>query len=60
LGKDVCLPDANLYRFICDILHIFINELFVGEYISTEDYKNVADENLLVLLEDRLYDNSSK
>ena len=56
----VCLPDASLYRVLCDILQISINELFAGEFICGENYKNVADDNLLMLLEHRLYDTSSK
>lgn len=55
----VCLPDASLYRALCDILQISINELFAGEFIC-EDYKTIADENLLMMLEHRLYDTSSK
>ena len=56
----VCLPDASLYRVLCDILQISINELFAGEFICGENYKNVADDNLLMLLVHRLYDTSSK
>ena len=56
----VCLPDARLYRLLCDILQISINELFAGEFVCNEDYKNIADENPLILLEHRLYDTSSK
>jgi len=56
----VCLPDASLYRLLCDILQISINELFAGEFVCNENYKNVADDNLLVLLEHRLYDTSSE
>lgn len=56
----VCLPDAGLYRPLCDILEISINELFAGEFICEENYKNIADKNLLMLLEHRLYDTSSK
>ena len=56
----ICLPDASLYRLLCDILQISINELFAGEFICSENYKNVADDNLLILLEHRLYDASSK
>lgn len=56
----VCLPDASLYRLLCDILQISINELFAGEYVCDENYKNIADNNLLILLEHRLYDTSSK
>ena len=56
----VCLPDASLYRLLCDILQISINELFAGEFVCDENYKNVADENLLIMLEHRLYDTTSK
>ena len=54
------LPDASLYRLLCDILQISINELFAGEFVCNENYKNVADDNLLILLEHRLYDTTSK
>lgn len=56
----VCLPDASLYRLLCDILQISINELFAGEFVCDKNYKNIADENLLILLEHRLYDTTSK
>ena len=56
----VCLPDPSLYRLLCDILQISINELFAGEFVCDDNYKNTADENLLILLERRLYDTSSK
>lgn len=56
----VCLPDASLYRLLCDILKISINELFAGEFICDDNYKTIADKNLLTLLENRLYDTSSK
>ncbi len=56
----VCLPDASLYRLLCDILQISINELFAGEFVCDDNYKRIADENLLMLLEHRLYDTSSK
>ena len=56
----VCLPDASMYRIICDVLEISINELFAGEFIPDEQYKKTADENLLKLLEYRIYEMSSK
>ena len=54
----ICLPDASLYRQLCDILQISINELFAGEYLCEENYKKAADDNLLCLLEHRLYEMS--
>ena len=35
----VCLPDASLYRLLCEILQISINELFAGEIVCDENYK---------------------
>ena len=56
----ICLPDASLYRTLCDILGISINEMFVGEFICDDQYKMVVDNNLLQVLESRLYKMSSK
>lgn len=55
----VCLPDASLYRALCDILQISVNELFAGEFLCDENYKNAADDNLLRMLEHRLYDDAA-
>ena len=55
----VCLPDASLYRLLCNILQISINELFAGEFVCDENYKNIADKNLLNLLEHKLYDDGN-
>ena len=48
----VCLPDVSLYKKICDILGITLNEFFAGEKISDENYKEVANENLFKALEE--------
>ena len=58
LENEICLPDASLYRQLCDILQISINELFAGEYLCEENYEKSADDNLLCLLEHRLYEMS--
>ena len=42
-----CLPDSSLYESICNILGITINELFTGQRIKDEDYKKIADDNLM-------------
>lgn len=55
----VCLPDASLYRSLCDLLQISIEELFAGEFFLEEQAQNAADSRLLHLLERRLYDASS-
>lgn len=46
-----CLPDVSLYVELCNILGITLNEFFKGEKIQEENYKEVADENLLCALE---------
>lgn len=56
----ICLPDASLYRLLCDILQISMNELFAGEHICNENNKETADNVLLALLEHRLYDTTSR
>ena len=56
----VCLPDASLYRQLCDVLEISINELFAGEFMCDEQDKQAVDDNLLRMLEYRLYDMGSK
>ncbi len=56
----ICLPDASLYEPLCDILDITINELFAGQKIKDEDYKRMADANLLRMLKFKLYQLSDK
>jgi len=46
-----CLPDVSLYKDLCDILGITLNEFFVGEKITDEEFKKKADDNLLNALE---------
>jgi len=55
-----CLPDPSLYESLCNILEITINELFAGRHIKDEDYKKVADDNLMQLLKYQLYCLSDK
>ena len=55
----VCLPDASLYRSLCDLLQISIEEFFAGEFLLEGREQNAADSHLLHLLERRLYDASS-
>lgn len=50
-----CLPDSSLFKPLCKILDISINELFAGEKLNDEDKKE-ANECLINLLAGRLYD----
>ena len=45
------LPDVSIMQELCKILNITLNELFIGEEISNENYKEVANNNLLDALE---------
>lgn len=40
------MPDVSLLQPLCDILDISLNEFFSGEYISIEEYKGKAEENI--------------
>lgn len=46
------LPDYSLIKKLCDILSISINELFYGEKISNENYKEKAEDNIEKLIND--------
>ncbi len=41
-----CLPDVSLYKDLCHILGITLNEFFSGEKIKEEKFKEQADNNL--------------
>ncbi|MCR5148339.1 MAG: helix-turn-helix domain-containing protein [Eubacterium sp.] len=41
------LPDASLMLELSEILGISVNELLTGERIKVDDYKKIAEENLL-------------
>lgn len=45
------LPNVSIMQELCKILGITLNELFIGENIIDEKYKEVADNNLLNALE---------
>lgn len=49
------LPDYSLLSELCTILDVSINELFLGEKITNEDYKKKADENMSKLIKDNYY-----
>lgn len=46
-----CLPDVSLYKDLCNILGITLNEFFAGEKIKEEKFKEQADINLFNALE---------
>ena len=46
-----CLPDVSLFRDLCNILGVTLNEFFSGEKIEEEKFKEQADNNLFSALE---------
>ena len=46
-----CLPDVSLYKDLCNILGITLNEFFSGEKIKDENFKEQADNNLFNAIE---------
>lgn len=53
--RGVCLPDVSLFKPLCEVLDITLNEFFAGEKIEEQDYKEKADENLLQALENSTF-----
>ncbi len=49
------LPDISLLPKICEVLEITLNDFFAGEKIKEENFKNVADTNLLSALENSVF-----
>ena len=40
------MPDPSLFRPLCDLLHITLNELLSGEFISDENLKEKSNQLL--------------
>ncbi len=51
----ICLPDVSLYKELCEILGITLNEFFAGEKLSDDEFKEAADNNLLSALENSAF-----
>ena len=47
------IPDVSLYKPICEIFNITVNELLSGERLSKEDNINKADDNLIILTKEK-------
>lgn len=42
-----CMPDLSLYKPLCDILDITINDFISGEKVSKEEYQEKLEENII-------------
>ena len=54
------LPDVVLYKTICELFDITVNELLSGEILSNKESINEVDENLIIPTKEKsaLYDAS--
>lgn len=41
------MPDASIMIMLCELLKISANELLTGEHIIMDDYKKIAEQNLV-------------
>lgn len=41
------MPDASIMLELCELLGINVNELLIGEHIIMDNYKEVAEKNLV-------------
>ena len=41
------MPDLSLFKPLCDILEISINDLISGEKVSKDEYQDKFEENLI-------------
>ncbi len=46
------LPDYSIMITLCDLMDISINELLSGERLSTIDYNQKAEENIINLIQE--------
>ncbi len=44
-----CLPDPSIMLELCEILNINVNELLIGRRVNMENYKDLAEKNLIEL-----------
>lgn len=54
------LPDIEIMQLLCKEFGISINELISGERINDSDYKEKAEENLIVVLENSSFNLKEK
>lgn len=41
------MPDSSLFKPLCDILEISVNDLISGEEVTFDDYKEKCEENII-------------
>lgn len=58
--RGLCFPDSSLYKPLCDLFEISINELFEEDSNNKNCSKESVNNQLLHLLESKLYEMSNK
>lgn len=51
------MPPVECLELLSDIYQISINEILAGERVAVENFKEIADENLSIVLEDLQQEN---
>ncbi len=54
------LPEVSLMLPLCEALHISVNELLTGEFVTDADYKEKAEENMMDLIAREREENKKK
>lgn len=48
-----CMPDLSLFKPLCEIFDISINELMSGEKISNDNYQSKLEENIINTIDEK-------
>ena len=52
--KGVCLPDVSVYKELCSILGISLNEFLAGEDIAQENIIQKSETNIIEVIRDNI------
>ena len=52
--RGVCLPDVSVYKELCSILGISLNEFLAGEDIAQENIIQKSETNIIEVIRDNI------
>ena len=52
--RGVCLPDVSVYKELCSILGISLNEFLAGEDIAQENMIQKSETNIIEVIRDNI------
>ena len=52
--RGVCLPDVSVYKELCSILGISLNEFLAGEDIAQENLIQKSETNIIEVIKDNI------